>query len=75
MHATGCTFCVNTECILISQGTDLFDAVLHCQHFSEVDANFAMKQLSMALVYLHAHKIVHRDIKLENIFVSIYIHT
>ena len=54
-----------------TQGTDLFDAVLHCQHFSESDVIHAMRPLSMALVYLHAHKIVHRDIKLENIFVSI----
>ena len=57
--------------VLLSQGADLFDVVLHCQHFCEADVICAMKQLSMALVYLHAHKIAHRDIKLENIFVSI----
>ena len=34
-----------------------------------------MKHLSMALVHLHALKIVHRDLKLENIFVraSLYL--
>ncbi len=29
-----------------------------------------MHQLGVALVYLHAHQIVHRDIIPENIFVS-----
>ena len=31
----------------------------------------AMKQLGLALVYLHANRIVHRGIKPENIFVSL----
>ena len=52
------------------QGGDIFDAILHCQHFSEQDAARAMQQLGLALVYIHAHQIVHRDIKPENIFVS-----
>ena len=57
------------------QGAQLYDAVLCCEHFSESDAAQAMKHLSMALVHLHALKIVHRDLKLENIFVraSLYL--
>ena len=54
------------------QGSDLFDAILNCQHLSEVDAAAAARQLGMALVYLHANQIVHRDIKPENVFVSSY---
>lgn len=48
----------------------MFDAILHCQHFSESDAMEAMRQLGLALVYLHANTIVHRGVKPENIFVS-----
>lgn len=51
------------------QGGDLFDAILYCQHLSESDAMAAMKQLGLALVYLHANMIVHRGIKPENVFV------
>ena len=61
-----CSWCIEPACVcalfICMQGGDLFDTILHCQHFSEPDAMEAIQQLGLALVYLHAHRIVHRDI-------------
>ena len=49
-------------------GGDLFD-LLKAQkdrRLSEDDARHLIKQLTSAVKYLHAHNILHRDIKLEN---------
>lgn len=48
-------------------GPSLFDALLnHSTGYSEEDARHIVKNILSALVYLHSHNIIHRDIKLEN---------
>ena len=43
---------------------------MECQHFKESDAAVAMRNLGHALMYLHNHRIVHRGVSPENLFVS-----
>lgn len=66
-----CVSChVLTLLVLLSQGGDLFDAIVHCHHFTEATCKRIVRDLGHALLYLHGKKIVHRDIKPENLFVS-----
>ena len=45
--------------VIVEQGT-----------YSEVDASRAMKQVLMAVSYLHSQGIVHRDLKLQNLLLT-----
>jgi calcium-dependent protein kinase len=51
------------ECM---EGGDLHGKVKERRHFSEEEACNALHQMLLALNYLHAHGVVHRDVKLEN---------
>ena len=52
-------------------GGDLFDAITGVTRFSEPQARVMVRHLASALAYLHSNSIVHRDVKPENLLVSI----
>lgn len=49
------------------KGGDLFDRILESKKFTEDQVATIMRQLLLAVNYLHSRGIVHRDIKPENI--------
>ena len=51
-------------------GGDLFDAILDKGTFTEQDASRVMYQLCEALSHLHDRRIVHRDVKADNLLLA-----
>lgn len=54
------------------KGGDLFDAITVAQKFSEEQAALMITHLASGLAYLHNLNIVHRDVKPENLLVSLH---
>jgi len=54
----------------LCEGGELFDAITEEEQFNEKKAAEVIKQIALALQYLHAHDIVHRDLKPENVLYS-----
>lgn len=51
------------ECM---SGGELFNRITVCKKLSEPAAAHAMRQMLLAVSYVHSHSMVHRDLKLEN---------
>merc|ERR1719215_185531 len=47
-------------------GGELFDKIIDCVHFSEVEAANVMSQVLRGVTYMHSKRICHRDLKPEN---------
>jgi calcium-dependent protein kinase len=54
-----------TECL---EGGELLDRIKSITHYNEEVAKKYMKEILSAMVYCHARKIVHRDLKVFLIF-------
>lgn len=51
-------------------GVELFDEIIRNARLSEAQARPIFAQLAKALQFLHAQRIIHRDVKPENVKVS-----
>lgn len=60
-------FYVATELVT---GGELYDHIIKVKRFTERQAADAIKQLLLALNYMHQQNIAHRDIKPENILLA-----
>ena len=52
-------------------GGNLFSFVKKRRKLSEKTAKFLFKQIILGIKHIHSHKIIHRDIKLENILIDL----
>jgi calcium-dependent protein kinase len=52
------------ECL---EGGDVFSRIHEKKTFTEAKASEALRQMLLALNYMHSHGYVHRDVKLENL--------
>lgn len=52
------------------EGGELFDRIIEVKTFSELKASYIIKQVLLAINYMHQKKIAHRDLKPENILLE-----
>ena len=52
------------------QGGELFDRIIVEKKFSEQKVSYILKQVLLAINYMHQKNIIHRDLKLENILLE-----
>jgi MAP/microtubule affinity-regulating kinase len=52
------------------EGSDLLKILINKGHFKEKRFRVILQQIVEGLEYIHSHKILHRDIKLDNILLS-----
>lgn len=63
VYETDAEIALLTECC---EGGELYARLSAAGTYAEADAAEATRQMLLAVGYLHAHNIVHRDLKLEN---------
>jgi len=51
----------------LMEGGELFEEIVRRKTFTEKDASYIMRQVFEAIGYLHSQRIIHRDVKLENL--------
>lgn len=51
----------------LAVGGELFDRILDCGHFSEMDAAKVTKQVMRGIAHMHSMGACHRDLKPENL--------
>ena len=54
----------------ILEGGELFDRLISLGKFGEANAGYVVKQVLLALNYMHKQKMTHRDLKPENILLD-----
>jgi serine/threonine protein kinase len=52
------------------EGGELFDRLIKLKNFSEKKAAYIVKQIALALNYMHKKNIAHRDLKPENVLLE-----
>ena len=52
------------------EGGELLEYIKEKEKLSEIEARYFFKQILQAIKYCHNQKLIHRDLKLENILLS-----
>ncbi|KAG1660285.1 hypothetical protein FOA52_006752 [Chlamydomonas sp. UWO 241] len=64
----------NNKVFLITElltGGELLDAVVQRGSYNEAEARCIFRQILLGIQYLHSRNVVHRDLKLENLLLSV----